>query len=125
MSEFKENQLIETITPQDAFKLIEKHKNDFNFIILDVRPQEEFEKEHLPGAKNLDYNGHEFKKKVGKLDRGKNYLIYCKTGVRGGYFLDIMKDSGFKQAHNILGGFVGWKINKLPLETSADNGGIE
>lgn len=111
----KEKQAIGTISPEDAFKLIEEHEDDFNFTILDVRPREEFIKEHVPGAKNLDYDGHEFQKKVEKLDKEKNYLIYCRTGVRGGYFLEKMRDSGFKEAYNILGGFAAWKVSKLPL----------
>ncbi len=113
MSEFK--QIMETISPQDAFKLIKEHENDSNFIILDIRPYEEFVEKHIAGAKNLDYDGHEFQKKVNKLDKEKNYVIYCRSGVRGGYFLEKMKDSGFKEAHNILGGFRGWKVSELPL----------
>lgn len=110
-----ENQLIETILPEDALKLIKEHGNDPNFIILDIRPHDEFEMEHIPGAKNLDYDGHQFQKKVEKLDKENEYVIYCKSGVRGGYFLSKMKESGFKKAHNIYGGFIGWKVSKLPL----------
>jgi rhodanese-related sulfurtransferase len=31
-----------------------------------------------------------------------------------------MKESGFNGAYNILGGFVAWKISKLPLVGGAD-----
>jgi rhodanese-related sulfurtransferase len=103
-----------TITPQAALKLIEETGSDI--IILDIRPKEEFKVEHIPGAINLDYDGHKFQEKVEKLDKEKKYLIYCKSGVRGGYFLDKMRDSGFNGAYNILGGFLGWKVSKLPLE---------
>jgi rhodanese-related sulfurtransferase len=102
-----------TITPQEALKLIEERGHEIT--ILDIRPKEDFDKEHVPGALNLDYDGHEFQKKVEKLDKEKNYLIYCKSGVRGGYFMDKMRDFGFNGAYNILGGFVAWKISKLPL----------
>ena len=102
-----------TITPHEALKLIEERGHEIT--ILDIRPKEDFEKEHVPGALNLDYDGHEFQQKVEKLDKEKNYLIYCKSGVRGGYFMDKMRDSGFNGAYNILGGFVAWKISKLPL----------
>jgi rhodanese-related sulfurtransferase len=104
-----------TITPKDAFKLIEDMGSEIT--ILDIRPREEYEMEHIPGAVNLDYDGHQFQEKVEKLDKEKNYLIYCKSGVRGGYFMDKMRDSGFHVAFNILGGFVGWKVSKLPLKT--------
>ncbi|WP_414469952.1 rhodanese-like domain-containing protein [Methanobacterium sp. ACI-7] len=110
-----EDQLMDTISPQDALKLIKEHEDDSNFEILDIRSDREFESGHIPKAKSLHYEGHEFKKKVDNLDKEKEYVIYCKSGVRGGYFLNQMKESGFKKAHNIQGGFLGWKISKLPL----------
>jgi len=107
MSQFK------TITPQSALELIED--KDSEIIVLDIRPKKEYEIEHLPEAVNLDYDGHQFQQKVDKLDKSKKYIIYCHSGVRGGYFMNKMRDSGFKMAYNILGGFVGWKVSKLPL----------
>lgn len=96
-----------TITPKAALKLIEEKGREIT--VLDIRPKEDFEKDHIPRAENLDYHGHKFQKKAEELNKGKYYLIYCKSGVRGGYFMDKMKDSGFKGAYNILGGFVACK----------------
>ena len=101
-----------TITPQDALDLMEKHPE---IVIIDIRPYMDYLQEHVPRARNLDYDGHEFQKKAEKLDKEKTYLIYCKSGVRGGYFMEKMRESGFKEVYNILGGFVGWKLNKLPI----------
>jgi rhodanese-related sulfurtransferase len=101
-----------TITPQNARQLMKEHPE---LIIIDIRPKVDFEIEHIPGAVNLDYDGHQFSKKVEQLEKHRPYIIYCKSGVRGGYFLDIMRKSGFVGAYNILGGFVAWKISKLPL----------
>jgi len=101
-----------TITPEDALKLIEEMGSKIT--ILDIRPKEEYEDEHIPGAVNLDYDGHDFQEKVERMDKKPDYLIYCKSGVRGGYFMNKMKESGFHSAFNILGGFVGWKIRNLP-----------
>lgn len=101
-----------TITIQDALKLMEEHPE---ISILDIRPHTDFKREHIPRAENLDYNGHHFQEKAEKLDKNKIYIIYCKSGVRGEYFMGKMKESGFKGAYNILGGFVAWKVSKLPL----------
>lgn len=114
MSESKKSHM-GTISPQNAFKFIKEHENDSNLVILDVRPRDEFEIEHIHGALNLDYDGHEFKKKVSNIDKEKSYIIYCRSGVRGEYFRGIMRELGFHQVYNILGGFVGWKVTKLPL----------
>ena len=116
MSNSNEEPAAGTISPKDALKLIKNHENDSKLVILDIRPLNEFEDEHLPGAINLDYDGHEFRKKVKEIDRDKNYIIYCRSGVRGEYFMGIMQELGFLKVYNILGGFVGWKVSKLPLE---------
>ncbi len=101
-----------TITPKSAWELIKKEPE---ITILDIRPNADFKREHIPGSVNLDYDGHQFPSKVEKLDKDQPYIIYCKSGVRGGYFLEKMRESGFVGAYNILGGFVAWKISKLPL----------
>jgi rhodanese-related sulfurtransferase len=101
-----------TITPQEVLELMKKYPE---IHILDIRPHVDFEREHVPGAENLDYDGHHFQSKVDKLDKSKPYIIYCKSGVRGGYFMEKMRESGFIGAYNILGGFVAWKVSKLPL----------
>ncbi|MGB9936267.1 MAG: rhodanese-like domain-containing protein [Methanobacterium sp.] len=109
------DQIMNSITPKDALKLIEKHKDDPNFEILDIRSDREYSLGHIPGAKSLHYEGHEFQRKVENLDKEKEYVIYCKSGVRGGYFLNQMEKSGFNKAHNIQGGFMGWQVSRLPL----------
>lgn len=106
MSKFK------LITPEDALKLIEE---DPEIVIIDIRPNEDFKIDHIPGARNLDYDGHDFQRKAEQLDKSKKYLIYCKSGVRSEYFMGKMKESGFDEVYAIQGGYVGWSISKLPL----------
>ena len=110
-----DNIVMGTISPKTACELIKTRGDDDDFVILDIRPKDEFDDSHISGALNLDYDGHDFQIKVNKLDKEKSYLIYCRSGVRGGYFLQKMKESGFKEAYNILGGFVGWQLSKFPL----------
>jgi rhodanese-related sulfurtransferase len=80
-----------TITPESARELIKKKPE---ITILDIRPNVDFKREHIPGAVNLDYDGHQFPSKVEKLDKDQPYIIYCKSGVRGGYFLE--KNEGIR-----------------------------
>jgi rhodanese-related sulfurtransferase len=102
----------ELITPQDALKLIEEHPE---IVIIDIRPEVDYKKDHIPGAQNLDYDGHDFQHKAERLDKNKKYLIYCKSGVRSEYFMVKMKESGFEDVHAILGGYMAWQVSKLPL----------
>jgi rhodanese-related sulfurtransferase len=113
MSGNKKIQLIKSLTPIEAFKLIKEHGNDPNWIILDVRTPWEFTKEHIEGAENLDFTDPDFNEMLEKLDKEKNYLIYCKSGRRSGKVLEIIKNLGFTQVYNIKGGFEGWKSANL------------
>jgi len=102
------------ITPQDVLKLIEEHPE---IVIIDIRPEEDYNIDHIPGALNLDYDGHDFQHKAEQLDKSKKYLIYCKSGIRSEYFMGKMKESGFDEVYAIQRGYVAWQVNKLPLES--------
>jgi rhodanese-related sulfurtransferase len=103
------------IEPKVAFELIQSHKNDHNFVILDVRNPDEFAEYHLAQAKNLDFYSPFFKEELEKLDKNKIYLIYCKSGRRGSKSVKTMKQIGFQNIYNIAGGIERWSGHGLPL----------
>ena len=63
--------------------MIQQNLNNPDFIIIDVRTLTEFNSEHIAGAINIDYESPQFTVDVSKLDKNKQYLVYCLTGVRG------------------------------------------
>ena len=117
MSKNRKNKSVKTLTAAEAFKLINNHHNDSNFIILDVRTPWEFNKEHIDGAINMDFTDPDFNGMLEKLDKNKKYLIYCKLGVRSGKVLEIIKKLDFTTVYNIKDGYEGWKSFKLNLTT--------
>ncbi len=108
-------QLIEDITPQEAFTLIQNNQNNPDFVIIDVRTQEEFSSEHIENAVNIDYYSETFRDELNKLDKNKTYLVYCRSGRRSGNALNIMAELDFKEVYNILNGINGWKAEGLPI----------
>ena len=109
-----ETQKIENIAPQWAYDLIQEHKNDENIVILDVRTPKEFAHEHIENAINSDYYSETFKDDLNSLDKNKTYLIYCRSGGRSKMALDIVKELGFREAYNMLGGITQWKAKGVP-----------
>ncbi|GAG40313.1 unnamed protein product [marine sediment metagenome] len=109
-----ETATIEDITPQEAFTLIQDNQNNPDFVIIDVRTQEEFAGEHIENATNIDFYSETFRDMLNTLDRNKTYLIYCKVGGRSGSALNIMAELNFKKAYNILGGINQWKRKEFP-----------
>ncbi len=107
-------QLIKNIPPKEALTLIENNRDNPNFVILDVRTPEEFAEERIEDTINLDYYADTFEDELNKLDKNKPYVIYCRSGMRSGATLDLMKELGFKEVYNILGGIIAWKADVLP-----------
>ncbi len=85
-------------------------EKDDNAFILDVRTQEEIEEGYIPNATNIDfYLGQDFLNEVEKLDKSKNFYVYCRSGNRSGQACAIMNSIGFKNAYNLEGGFMNWE----------------
>jgi len=107
-------QIIENITPEEAYILLRENKDNPNFLILDVRTPEEFLGEYIENAVNLDYYSDTFIKDLDKLDKNKTHLIYCRSGRRSENALNIMKELDFREVYNMLGGIIKWKSEGLP-----------
>ncbi|WP_394751213.1 rhodanese-like domain-containing protein [Spongiimicrobium salis] len=92
---------------QEAWE--EQLENDQNAFILDVRTPEEVEEGYIPGATNIDiYLGEGFLEELEKLDKSKNYYVYCRSGARSGQACALMNNAGFANAYNLEGGFMNW-----------------
>ena len=88
----------------------EQLSKDDNAFILDVRTPEEIEEGYIPNAKNIDiYLGQEFLDELEKLDKSKNYYVYCRSGNRSGQACAIMNSIGIANTYNLDGGFMNWE----------------
>jgi len=88
----------------------EQLENDNNSFVLDVRTPEEMEEGYIPGATNIDiYLGQGFLDEIEKLDKSKNYYVYCRSGNRSAQACAIMNSIGIENAYNLEGGFMNWK----------------
>lgn len=93
---------------QDEWR--EQLQKDDNAVILDVRTEEEVDEGYIPNAKNIDiYKGQGFVDEVEKLDKTKNYYIYCRSGKRSAQACTLLDQMGFNNTYNLLGGFMEWE----------------
>tara|TARA_B100001964_G_scaffold211434_1_gene246699 strand:- start:115 stop:594 length:480 start_codon:yes stop_codon:yes gene_type:complete len=106
----------ETISTQRAVELIANHKDDADFIIVDVRTPAEFKEGHIENSKLLDYYSKSFVDNLKRLDKTKTYLIYCRSGNRSGKTLVLIKDMGFQEVYNMGKGIKGWRSAGFPLK---------
>lgn len=103
------------LSPQDFSQKINDSANNPSTVILDVRTADEFNTGHLENAVLIDYRSKDFSEKIKSLDPNKEYLIYCRSGVRSSQAIDSLKLLGFNQLVELDGGINAWKQNKLPV----------
>ena len=88
----------------------EQLEQDNNAVVLDVRTPEEMEEGYIPDAINIDiYLGQGFLDGIEKLDKSKNYYVYCRSGNRSRQACALMKNIGIPNAFNLEGGFMEWE----------------
>lgn len=72
--------------------------------LLDVRTPEEFRKDGLKNAKNLDYLGASFIDELLSLPKDSSYFVYCRSGRRSLRVCTLMHNCGFSKVYNLDGG---------------------
>ncbi|MFD0999772.1 thioredoxin [Ohtaekwangia kribbensis] len=86
--------------------------------LVDVRTPEEFRKNHIKGAFNININSDEFEKQVAALDKTKPILVYCLSGGRSAKAAAYMRKQGFSKVYEMDGGMMQWTAQNKPFEAS-------
>lgn len=111
----QQDQNIRALSPTEAADLIEKHKGDADFVILDIRTPGEYQGGHLKDATLIDYYSKSFVDEIGRLDKEKSYLVYCRSGNRSARSMDLFKKLQFQKIYHLSSGIKGWMSEGLPL----------
>ena len=82
--------------------------------LLDVRPLEDYEKIHIPGANHLDVTDPEFDKKAEEmLPKNEKIAVYCNTGKRSAIAQKELEKLGYNVI-NLDNGITSWIAAKYP-----------
>ena len=81
------------------------HSDDPPFL-LDVREPNEWEIGHLPDATRISVN--ELQGRLNELDTAREMVVYCRSGVRSGRAVDMLRAAGFRKVKNMTGGILRW-----------------
>lgn len=77
------------------------------FYVIDARDKGQFDKEHIPGAVNLEWR--QVLEKRASIPKDKPVLIYCNTGSLSAQAGFALRVSGYENVRIIQGGFAEWK----------------
>lgn len=96
------------INAQEAKKIMDTQEN---YIILDVRTQEEFDEKHIPGAVLIP--NYEISQKAEEIltDKNRLILVYCRSGRRSKLAAEELVKLGYTNIRE-FGGIIDW-----PYET--------
>src|SRR5258708_6684934 len=86
------------------------------FVLVDVREESEFAKDHLPGAIHLGKGiiERDIEARVPELDT--EMILYCGGGFRSALAADNQQKMGYKNVISMDGGIRDWREKGYPLE---------
>jgi rhodanese-related sulfurtransferase len=88
------------------------------FILVDVREESEFAKDHLPGAIHLGKGIIERDIEARVPDLNAEIVLYCGGGFRSALAADNLQKMGYKNVISMDGGIRGWREKEYPLTKS-------
>ena len=93
----------------DAEAFHEMLMKDPDAVLIDVRTPGENSLSRIPRSNLIDINNPSFAEEIEKLDKSKNYYLYCRSGVRSYHACNYMLKIGFKSVYNLKPGIIGWQ----------------
>jgi rhodanese-related sulfurtransferase len=87
------------------------------FLLVDVREESEFARDHLPGAIHLGKGVIERDIEHRVPDMWTPLVLYCGGGYRSALAADNLQKMGYTNVLSMDGGYRVWKEKNLPLES--------
>ena len=84
---------------------------DSEYILIDVRTQDEFDSGHINSAINLDFYSNTFKNDILSLPKNETIVLYCRTNNRSSKTATILQENGYRDILVIKGGITEWVKN--------------
>ena len=85
------------------------------FLLVDVREESEFAKDHLPGAIHLGKGIIERDIEARVPDLNAEMILYCGGGFRSALAADNLQKMGYTNAISMDGGIRDWREKNFPL----------
>jgi len=104
----REIDTIERITASD----LEKELAEKKVLLIDVRKKSEFESEHLVDAINIPM--HEINQHLAEFPKDQPFILHCAGGYRSIIAGSILKQRGWDNFVDVVGGFAEIKKTALP-----------
>lgn len=103
--------IVEELSESDVFKSVDAKGFETamtgDYLLLDVRTQEEYDKGHIEGAVLIPHN--KLADRLGEIEGYDKMLVYCASGNRSVTASQILINAGYREVYNLKGGFSAWQ----------------
>ncbi len=107
------SQVKPTLGPEISVHHLSEQLKNGKVIALDVREEDEFRYENIPGTSNVPLV--RLNAESAKYSKDADIFVLCQTGIRTPLAVNQLRESGFKQVHAVQGGIEAWKSARYPL----------
>ncbi len=76
-------------------------------VLLDVREQSEYDAGHIPGVKLIPVGA--VAGRLNEIPKDKAVIVTCRSGNRSSQVAKYLRDQGYTNIHNMLGGINAWQ----------------
>jgi adenylyltransferase/sulfurtransferase len=76
------------------------------FLLLDVREPQEFQICRIPGSVLIPLG--DLPSRLSEVEGRNDIVVHCKSGVRSGKAVRLLREAGYSQARNLKGGILAW-----------------
>ena len=90
----------------DVNKLKAMLDNNVDFILLDVRNDSEVLISNI--SKSIHIPMNDIPNRIIDLDKSKEIVVYCKSGIRSAKVCEFLNSKKFKLVKNLKGGILSW-----------------
>ena len=99
------NAMYEQISPKDAKRIMDSGEE---YILLDVREQNEYDEGHIKGAVLIPYTEIEDRAESELLNKNEQILVYCRSGRRSKIAAESLVRLGYTNVKE-FGGIIDWR----------------
>jgi len=96
--------------------LLKEMQADAPLLVVDVRSQGEYDRDHVPGAVHIPFSS------IGSGLNARGYskqdpvVLYCEHGPRSGIAGFSLYLSGYEKVYSLEGNMKAWRKNEFPIE---------
>ncbi len=85
-------------------------------LVLDVRTPREWKEQHLAASRNLPLN--RLRENLSQVPRARHVVVHCAGGYRSAIAASLLKQEGFDEVTDMVGGLGAWQAAHFPVVNS-------